>query len=444
MIELLLIAALITFRNDGFLPFTSTTNELVIIASSVFITVLIILLTWAVIKRKGIKLKIESTEVRIALTVLGIILALAATVVLLYKNWIHNQSLYSMNLPLLIITAVVIILAITLALVMYRPKWAFALLITGTALLSVVIINDVPVTAKLADLMPIIQEQTAALQKGEPIYQYFRLDNGVATQAVRQPGMAFAYFPARILQVDHRLMNIFYFAFTQILLIRLLYPDLRKLKFDRKFLLAFAGLALISFLPYRLIRLDLYEYPFWSLLMSCLVALKEKRWNLAILFWGLGIFVQVWFWLFSPFLAVYLWKQTSFKKAFLMSFIAAAIGFGAIFLVIRDNPAAYFEHAFGFYQGVMARGDIVAQSYYLSPIFIRMGLQPLLLPLQVISVGILGLIGLRKLKTFRSLLVFLTLAFLLFIQFNSLTWNYFYIDLLLLLILIYSVDLTKP
>jgi hypothetical protein len=118
---------------------------------------------------------------------------------------------------------------------------------------------------------------------------------------------------------------------------------------------------------------------------------------------------------------------------------AVAIGGGLLSVFILKNPAAYLEHVLGFYAGEIAKGSYAASTIHLTPLVTEYGLGKLLLPLQLVSVGLLGLWTLLRVKTWEKLLAALMLTFTLFVQFNSVSWNYMYIGLVVLM-LFYSLS----
>lgn len=76
--------------------------------------------------------------------------------------------------------------------------------------------------------MPIIIEQGRAFLQGENIYQFYLLDNGVLTQAVRQPGNVLAFLPSIILSIDPRILSILYTIVGGYFLFKIRHNDLKK------------------------------------------------------------------------------------------------------------------------------------------------------------------------------------------------------------------------
>lgn len=427
---------ILNIRTDGYFPFSAATNVTLLYASSLAVVVIAFFLVWLAAKLPELKHKwldsIENYLGGVWLGVIGINLLLYAGLTL--RNDRNFGELSSLNFGVLVVSLVGIIIAWLMA---YRSKQVRLVLLTSLATLIVLSLLQIayfPLTAKQADLMPIITAQAEALLEGENIYQFYVLDNGVKTQAVRQPGMAVFYLPAVILNIDPRFISLVYLLLTTGLLYRLVYQNISQMRFDNRFILTSLLISLFIFFPYRLVRLDLYEPPFWLLFVTVMLLLKEKKYIATSILWGLGIFTQVWFWLFTPFYCLYLLRALGWQKAVVYSLLALATGVVLLAPFILAAPDDYYYHVFGYYEGVVQDGISYPNNYYLTPLIQYLGLKQILQFGQIVAVGIVGLVALRSQKTLEHLLLFLTLAFLTFIQFNSLSWNYFYINLVYFLV----------
>lgn len=282
--------------------------------------------------------------------------------------------------------------------------------------------------------MPIIIEQGRAFLQGENIYQFYLLDNGVLTQAVRQPGNVLAFLPSIILNIDPRILSILYTIVGGYFLFKIRHNDLKKIEFDSRFLSTIILITIFFLFPYRLVRMDLYEPPFWFLFILLIYFLKSKKYLISSVVFGLGIFTQVWFWIFIPFFSLYILKNNRFKDSLKYISLSLLIGFGLLSIFILRDPSAYYYHIFGYYRDVLVTQTIYWNNYYLTPVLHQIGMQNLNQIIQFTGIGLLGIFALKFLKNLRSFVLFCSLAFLVFIQFNSLTWNYFYINLVLFLI----------
>lgn len=338
---------------------------------------------------------------------------------------------------LLILTTGAVIVLIPL--LNSSPKTTVVSIFIAAFLFALASILYMPISAKLADLMPIIEKQLGALLKGEGIYQYFLLDNGVLTQSVRQPGTTLSYMPAYIVGLDVRFMSVVFTLLTGYIMLRFSYDSLKDIHFDNKFFLTITVLVLFLLFPYHILRFDLYDPASWFLISLSLLLIKKDRYKWFSFLWGIGIFTQVWFWLFTPFVALYLWKKHGFIKATLETLSAIIIGLGGLLIFILPDPSAYFEHTLEFYRKMVDQGIYAPTTMHMTPLLHELGLKSLLLPLQVIGVGITGILSIWRLKSFGDLVKFLTIAIFIFIQFNSVSWDYMYI-IVILLIMIYLLN----
>lgn len=431
------MSLLLTIRRDGYFPFNANTSDtLMIIISTLHVLIFLILLIiffWPNLLAKKFPSKLPSFDSRVAIISI-IFLFLAITFVLFYKDYKTFSEVYSFNIPFVILVFLASFSLIAYFTIRKQSKALVISVFAISVLISLIPILYFPLTAKIGDLMPIITEQSSSLVKGENIYQYYLLDNGVWTQAVRQPGTIIAYLPAYILGIDPRIMSIIYTTLTCFVLLKIVYKQFRSIKYDQTLVFVSLGLILFLLSPYRLTRLDLYEPPFWLLLSITLLLISRGKYFLSAIFWGFGIITQVWFWLFTPFLFVFLLKKAGFKsflQFFLISIGVAILGLAPF--IIRDVEA-YKEHVFGFYDLVLKENQYNNFTFYLTPWLMKLNLSPLLKILQFLSLAIIGLSALKYLKSFKLLIIYLAFTFFFFIQFNSLSWNYMYLNLILIML----------
>ncbi len=386
--------------------------------------------------RRRIKSGVTMTAIVVSLLTISI-LALHYSASHTFPDYFH------FGITQAIVFAIITIPLLVIPLILRKPKLALVGLFAATFILLLIPILYYQISANTSDLLPIILKQLEALAHGQNIYQYFLLDNGVLTQAVRQPGTTLSFWPAFALGFDIRWMSIIFSLLTGFVLLKFAYPRLREIKFDKKFLFTYVAISLFLLLPYRHARHDLYEPAYWFLLSASLYLLYiQRKWLFAVV-WGLGIFTQVWFWLFTPFVAVYLWRKYSFMQAVKIMLPAVIIGAGLLSIFILPDPHAYVQQAFGFYAGEIAKAAYAASTIHLTPLVEVYGFANLLLPIQLLATALVGLLALWKLKTWKSLLAFLCLSFVVFVQFNSVSWNYMYIGLVLLLIIYLLSEITS-
>lgn len=442
---LILLFGLLSLRRDGYFPFSRNLDPIQAAWLQFTQTILVFLILIFFISDYTItipdKIIAFIDKYLFQFLILLVPILIISILLLLIKDTYVFSEYYSRNLSVFIGLGVFTVLIIILPLLKGMAKLSIVMLFVGSFLLFLIPILYFPITAKLSDLMPIINKQLEAFVACENIYQYYLLDNGVWTQAVRQPGTILSYFPAFLLGVDLRVVSIIFTLMTGIMFLSIAYKDIYKIKFNKRFLKIYLMIALFLLFPYRHVRADLYEPFYWFLLTLSLYLLNRSKLFMFSFIWGIGIFTQVWSWLFSPFVSLYLWRKYGFKKALEYSFVFLLFGIIPLLFFILPNPQAYYEHIFGFYKGLVDKGIYEVNSIYLTPLFHIYGLGKYLLPSQILSVAFIGITAIFKLRKFKHLLYCLALVFFIFVQFNSLTWNYMYIDLLAILIISLLIDL---
>ena len=197
-------------------------------------------------KVKPLNFKIDSRYILIFF----VLISLVITFVIYCKDYLVYKELYSFNILFVSSLFLISSILISIPIVLKRPKLAIFGIIVGSTLISLVPIIFFPITSKIGDLMPILYKQAEALMNNQNIYQYYLLDNGVLTQAVRQPGTVIAYLPAYIFQFDLRIMSILYTVLTAFIFIKISYKKIREIKFNKKWVLFFLGLGIFLLSPY--------------------------------------------------------------------------------------------------------------------------------------------------------------------------------------------------
>lgn len=437
LLILIIFNFIFTFRRDGIFPFSESDIKEVLawvnLTFSLLVFTLFILFVFSdrlksvkklseIIKKHLLKISLATTIINIALIILLHIIA-------------HNTypQYYFMSTFMVVIYGLLGILLVILPFIKKVAKTALTTLGIVSFFLFLIPVLYFPLTAKIADLLPIIHEQLESFVKGENIYQYYLLDNSVLTQAVRQPGTTLSYLPAQILNIDLRVMSILFTFLTGGVLLKFAYKNLHEIKFNEKFMAVYLLLNLFMLSPYRHVRHDLYEPFYWFILTLSLYLLSKSRLVHFAVFWGIGIFTQTWNWLFSPFVTLFMMKKYGFKKALTVSLAYLIFGVGLLLIFILRDPSAYIEHVFKYYNKVMQDGVYAYTSIHLTPLFHVYYAKNLLIIFQVVGVTLTGILALFKLRDFNKLLVFLALVFFVFIQFNIITWNYMYINFLLIL-----------
>ncbi len=422
----------LNFHRDSIFPLSQSSSQILIAIYSAF--GFLLLLFFFVISRNStlnfdISKKYQTILLQSFLWLNFLILEFS-----IYRLWqaeselIHTDKFYIVSVILFILTILSsIVVSNTSRLGRVRTIYSFLFL---ASLMSISIMYLVPASAKLGDLIPIINEMISSLFNGENIYQYYLLDNGVATQAVRQPGNILFYIPFQLLGIDIRFANIFYFSLTIFLLVNIYQKEIQ-----HNFVGYFSILLLIFF-PYRIFRTDLYDVPYWFIFVLFIYFFKRKKDLIAPIVWGFSIFTQVWSWIFTPILFIYLYKKRGIKNT--ARFIAIS-GITALVLFLPfvfNNIDNYYEHVFGFYNSSREAGIEFGSSIHLSQV-IQFLLDSSIFPfLQLFQMLTIFIIFLFLKKNLPNLLFSLGLAFFAFMSLNTHTWPYMYLLIFLAMIFI--------
>lgn len=442
----ILLALILTLRRDGTFPLSENSSVWAQIGATLF---LLALIGWA------IKLIFHNNLPRIwqiitgllkpRLFSFGIFLANFLIVISFGLIWYSARpyaAIYQIDQGVLLFVLLSVLLGLNALYLTKKP----VLMVAGIFLSAITLFSYAaavtPVSAKLADLLPIIQRQGEALLSGQNIYQYYLLDNGIWTQAVRQPGVVLAYLPAVFAGFDLRVMSILYQIAGGLILLDLAYPGYKKIVFNHKFLLVIVLLVLYLFLPYRILRTDLYDPPYWFLLIGSLWALIRKKHLTWAILNGIAIATQIWAWVTLPFFCLFI-LRTKGKLFNKVLTITVSIVIGALLLAvfIIPSPSAYFEHVFGFFNQMVTVNGYPMVTLFLTPLVFELGLGGALRWLQFAFCAIAGFAALFRLKSMKALFGFVILAVFIFIQFNIVSWMYMYLIIYYLVItyLLYTI-----
>ncbi len=462
LLALLLFSLLLTLRRDGYFPFIANwPDEVWVWVSALHVVVIaaLLILFFANWRMRWVDPVCNLFEkhhrwINVALAVISILAIFA----LQYQQARTYSEFYEYDIAVFGGVALVA-MAIAVWSSLSPHRLAHLGIFAAAALLFVLPILYFPTAAKLSDLIPIIDKQLEAFTQGENIYQYYLLDNGISTQAVRQPGTTLSYMPAYLLNIDLRVMSVIFTLATGWVFVLFASNSNDRLPRSSSFAkesLDSLGVTvlptrcllqtiLIIFLlfPYRHLRADLYEPFYWFLLSLTILFLSRRQLGKFALVWGMSIFTQVWSWLFSPLISLYLWKSYGWRTAFKYSFIYAFIGIGLLALFIVPDPQAYLEHVFNYYQRVRDNSELIVTTMFLIPIMTYYDLRSLMSPLQLLGVFSVGVIYLQRMVSLEHLLEGLAIVMFVFLQFNYLSWNYMYINVLVLMMLYLLVETVK-
>ncbi len=444
--------AILQIRGDGFFPFPKTWPLSVLIAIAVAHTVVLVAAvgtaTWYLVRgpEKGSARFPEVSDLGEKLIAVGCVLGIAV----FHRMQVSRFAEFGYALhPEYLIPAV----ALALASVVTLPgkgragngRWWLGLLV-AFVVLKIYPILAFPITAKRSDLLPILSQAGASWLRGESPYQYFTLDNGVATQNVRLPGLIWAYLPAVRFGFDLRWISLFFELATLLVWGAVLGAKLKTAAESRSWRIA---VILFLLMPYWHYRHELYEPPFWFVLSLCFAAWQSRRFVALGLALGLLAATHQWGWIFAPYFVVSEFRRNGFSKAGLIrtgatGVLAAASGALLLVIGIRGQFGSFKEHVFGFYERYMAGGDLYPMSLYFSAAFMKLGLAGLLRPLQfLLQLSCLGLVFLYGTDGARLAGIF-ALGLTLQIVLNPVAWTYQYLLVLLLMLYGWGLKISAP
>ena len=316
-------------------------------------------------------------------------------------------------------------------------KKTFHVGIFGCALVSVLILKSIPLnlfpaTAKRSDLLPILKEAGLALYNGVDPYKYYLLDNGASTPNVRFPGLILAYLPAVIAGKDLLCLTLFFETVIFIILISKVRPMLN----DRTCLPGDSWqivIPIICFMmfPYWHFRHELYESPFWLIMILTLFAF-DKGYN--VLF-SLGLaslaITHQWGLLFVPLMLIGFYKKYGFRTAIFCFLRVVLVCLMVFAIFLKGNYNNFFHHTFGIYDvGV----PVIPTSMFLSLWFAKFHLEELLIPLKLATLIPVIYLTFRYGHATSALAGIMALSLTLILMFNTIAWTYQYLLVVFLLI----------
>ena len=201
-----------------------------------------------------------------------------------------------------------------------------------------------PITAKRSDMLPIIDQALHSFVGGDTIYQRYLLDNGILTPNVRFPGVVAAYLPAFLLGVDLR---------VTLLASEVAFFGLAAWRW-RRHPLFLPGCALLGFFPYWHLRHELYETPFWVVLLATVFAI-DRGCSLLIQvpFLALLLTFHQWGVLLTPLLLIYAARRNSLPRAAALGVAAGLLAVPVIWLFCRGDFTGFVWNTFGYYSAVL-------------------------------------------------------------------------------------------
>src|SRR5262249_17203790 len=169
-------------------------------------------------------------------------------------------------------------------------------------------------------------------------------DNGVLTPNVRFPGVVAAYLPAYMLGLDLRMT---------LLASEVAFFGLAARRWGRHPLFL-PGCALLAFFPYWHVRHELYDTPFWVVLLLTVLAI-DCGCSLLVQVPLLALFLGFHQWgvLLAPLLLIYAARQTSFVRAGTLGVAAGLLAVPMIWLFCRGDFTGFVSATFGYYSTVL-------------------------------------------------------------------------------------------
>jgi hypothetical protein len=434
---------IIQVRGDGYFPFPKHWPEDQLMFIVLFHTVLLVILIFrfAYLLITGRQTKPLPILPWFHLTTMGIIPIVALGAIsglhILQANYFHYVG-YQMDT--LILTLFLFLSLIPLAiywLYAFIKKEFFPHLFLLSVLLSSLLIKGIPlqlfpITAKRSDMLPILKEAAISLFYWENPYQYYLLDNGVLTQNVRLPGLIMAYLPAAITGIDLRFVTLLFEMAIFLILLFKIRSYWKKANNSWEIIWA---ITFFIFLPYWHYRHELYETPFWFLLLITLLALHRGHiWGFTFAL-GEMIGTHQWGWLFAPFLLISLSRIKGRKPAVLSCIGVIALGGVILAIGVRSYYSEFYDHVFRYYNRVIQKGDFYPMSMYFTPYFSKLNLTGWLRPVQVLLQIPLLVLAYRYGNRIEAIVGVLALSLTIMLLFNPVAWTYQYLLVVFLLIM---------
>lgn len=240
------------------------------------------------------------------------------------------------------------------------------------------------------------------------------------------PGMLVVFLPAVALGFDVRWID----CASVLMLCLLLYWAARHERRTAAVLLM--GLFVLS--PFLQYRHELYIEPHWLMLVSSVVLLQRKHFQLAAAAFGISMGLYQLSWVIFPFFALYAWR----RERWLETIKTVTIGLAAMFLLLGPFLRAAFQrianNTVGQWSGLPhALADPINLSYWLTFIVRPSDLKWVQLVVLTILFGYCVFAG--RCATLADTLRWMSVALGLFIAMNVLVDGYFYLTLLIILLM---------
>jgi len=302
----------------------------------------------------------------------------------------------------------------------------------STLIMKSIPLNLFPISSTRSDLLPIIKEAGIAIYNGENPYKYYMLDNGVNTPNVRFPGLILAYLPLSIAGLDLRFTSIIIEVVIFIILIVWVVQISKKRAGKQQIIweLSIPLICLMMF-PYWHYRHELYETPFWLVLLLTLFAFDKGH-----KFWfslGLSILciTHQWGILFAPFLLIGFFKKKGLVSTALC-IVSVTLFFWITYkIILKENLNDFYMQTLGPYDGVIVHHSSMSLGLWFAKFeFVDLLFYFKIIP-QLLLMYLAGQYGQRT----PVLVGLLALSLTCLLAFNPVAWTYQYLLVVFLIIL---------
>jgi hypothetical protein len=280
------------------------------------------------------------------------------------------------------------------------------------------------------DMLPLVLSAIDAFLSGESPYQLHQMQVGSQVPLTYPPGLWLAHLPAHVLGLDIRWTG----WLADGLILGALGVTAARLR--ASFGPVFLGLAVYLFLPDTHWN-GIYAEPHadWAILawLAAAALLRKPLATGALL--GVALTTRPFNLVLLPFLAIWLFRAHGLRTAWRSLVVAGLIAAALYLPFVLWDPDAFYA---GTVRWLLGYGEAHHTWFYgmlsfSGPLY-ESDLASWLAPLQGISLAVLIGLAVWKLKTTRGLLACWTLAYALFVAFNSIVWMSFWIGVCLLAI----------
>lgn len=315
----------------------------------------------------------------------------------------------------------------------FSPPLFLLAILANSIILKIAPIKIFPLTSKRSDALPSLKAACLSLLQWDHPYQHYLLDNGIWTANVRFPGIMFAYLPMVALDMDMRWATL---IFEMTVFGSLIFIFFRGRAFpSHEWMATTAVLAAFILLPYWHFRHELYEMPFWFVLLFSLFFLQKGRIFVFAMSLGLLMATHQWGILFAPFMLVVLAHQRGWKTAALTCAVSLAVAGAIFFAVVGFHFREFYENIVVTYSQILSEGRLYPFSMYFTLYIDQYGLASWLMPIQFLLQMVLLAITLRSIRSVDRLCGILALSLTLQLLFNTVCWTYQYFLVVFLIIL---------